>query len=193
MLAIHCVERNYQVLRTANGESYLNVKAGDVFTYRVMAEAEGLYDVAPSIKANANIKAEIRVDGELVGEISYSKNTSYRTLGAYDISLTKGQHEIEIKIVSCEGEMNSVTVLKTVKLKEVNETYTNKDTSQKYKDGVSMKVVDGKMEVSGFGKRLYGDPDMNNYVLEVEVTPKSGATAGLVVRTQNPAESNLIG
>ena len=193
LLASHCVERNYEIFRTNKGESYLEVKEGDVFTYKVMAEVAGLYDIAPSINAKGALKVEIRVDGQLVGEVSYAKESYYRTRGVYDVSLTKGQHEIEVKIVSGEGEMNHVTVLKTVKLKEVNESYTTKDSSQKYKDGTGLAVKNDKMVVSSWGKRLYGDYDMNNYTLEVTVKPNSGATAGLLVRAKNPAESTLIG
>lgn len=180
-----------------NGEASLSVKAGDTLSYRILADSDGTYDLSVlchGIGAEG-ISMEISVDGKPVGTgdlLPVEDGTA--TLIHRGVQLTGGQH---ILAVTLRGSVSveKLCLLRAASAEEISLNYAQETDHPRYSDG-AWTVSHGGLNLVGrgaYGKRLYGDPNMGDYTVEVTVTPKSAPNCGLLVRATHPGSPNFLG
>ena len=187
----------YETVTLTGGRRAVTFKDGDTLSYRILAAEQGAYDLSVlchNIAADG-ISAEILVDGQAVatGALSAVQDGT-ATLILRGIDLTKGQHTLTVKW-SGTGAVEKLCMLRSAEVTEITKDYATADDGCRYTDG-GWQITGGTLTMpksAGFGKRLYGSPNMGDYTVEVTVTPKSTPNCGLLVRATNPGSPNFLG
>ena len=193
--ATHALESPSSV-QLANGRVAASVGEGDTLSYRVLASADGNYDLSVlchEIGADG-IGMELYVDGKAAGTVHLSAvENGTATWIHRAVRLTKGQHVIALRA------QGTTAVEKLCLLRAASRgAYPSQNLhtlSPQYSDG-SWELAGGALIMSpgrSYGKRLYGLPNMGDYTVEVQVTPKASPNCGLLVRATNPGSPNFLG
>ncbi len=171
-------------------------KEGNVLNYRVLASADGYYDLSAQYYTgddSKNAVIEIYVDGALATEYPLDGSKALASAVIRNIPLTKGQHTVSIKLKSGDASFTEFNLLKNEAVTELTVDFTQSKDNNVYSDG-TWTVRNGKVSMTGnpaAGKRLWGDRNWGDYTVEVEVTPEQKINCGLLVRATNPGANTF--
>ena len=187
----------YETVTLTGGRRSVIVRDGNTLSYRILASQAGGYDLSilcHNVPADG-MGAEVLVDGKAVaaGTVSAVQDGT-ATLILRGIGLTEGQHTLSVKW-SGEGAVEKLCMLRSAEACEITKDYAEAEDGFRYSDG-GWQITDGTLTMpgsGGFGKRLYGSPNMGDYTVEVTVTPKRAPNCGLLVRATNPGSPNFLG
>ena len=170
---------------------------GNVLNYRVLAAEESYYDLSIEYFTGDDSKAavvEIFVDGVSIGQINLPGDNSLATVIQGGVPLTKGQHTVSVKVVSGDVKFSEFQLLKNSAVKSLSVDFAKSNDKSVYTDG-NWRVQNGVLSMTGdpaTGKRLWGDRNWSDYVVEVEITPQNDINCGLLVRATNPGAPNFM-
>lgn len=180
-----------------DGQKAVSVTKESTLSYRILAVTDGGYDMSVlchRIKT-PETAAEVYVDGRLVGSVSLSpKDGEAVTAILRGMQLTEGQHVLSLRVTEGSLCIESLRVLKAASPAEIKLDFSQKDDHPHHSDG-AWEITAGHLSIFGpqvCGKRLYGDPNMGDYEVEVTVTPKTAPNCGLLVRATNPGSPNFL-
>jgi hypothetical protein len=190
--AVTCTEAitDPTLVGRAMGYSSVNAAAGQTLTYRILADADGRFDLSVLYAAKDHSEMGIAVDGTPVGTLSLTPSGSLRTAVYRGIPLTGGQHEITLTLQSGSASLSELTLLRG---KTVTEQTISLD-SPLHTDG-PWQEHGGAVSTQGnavTGKRIYGDRNWGDYAVEATVTLKSGSNCGLLVRVTDPGVPTFL-
>ncbi|MBP3334324.1 MAG: family 43 glycosylhydrolase [Clostridia bacterium] len=192
--AIYCSNDNIKTVKN-NSEQCLVAEAGNTYNYRILAEANGVYDIAIQYRAEADTKLAFYIDGELVEGLEMTLAASRTmTVVSGKITLPEGKHSLSVEVVSGGAEIRQYNILLSAEVEETLIDFSSSRDGNVYSDG-SWSVSGGTISLGGntkIGKRLYGNENWSDYTVEVEVTPTNGVNAGLLVRAINPGNPVLL-
>jgi len=181
----------------ADGKTLVSAEAGDILSYRVLAAADGIYDLTIQYRreaVEADVSLEIRVDGVAVATVSLTAREQLSSAVCRGIPMTQGQHELSFKLTDGDADFLKFTLLKSEAVDPSSVMFGGARDSSVYVDG-SWRQGDGQLTLSGdhaSGKRLYGDKNWGDYTVEVWVTPLQDPNCGLLVRATNPGAPNFM-
>ena len=192
--ANHCLEENIETKldSTTRGIKVI-ARKGETFNYRILVERDGKHNLSAYLDTDDGATLDIYCDGKYMGSITPSTERSDYTEVLADLELTAGQHVLTVFVKDGECSIMYYKLLRTAELTQMKKTYDNSGDRFEYKDGVCWSIKNGVMNADGWGKRLYGEYNNSNYTIAVDMTPKDLSSGiGLLVRVQNPAETNLL-
>lgn len=187
----------HATVKLENGQTAVAAGEGEVLSYRILAAADGAYDLSVLCHGigAAGVGVEIGVDGKTVGTAHLpSAEGGTATLIYRGIQLTQGQHILSITVQD-NVSVEKLCLLKAATGQELSFDYETDTDHPRFTDG-DWKVSGGVLTLSGglaYGKRLYGSPNMGDYTVEVKVTPKASPNCGLLVRATSPGSPNFLG
>ncbi len=190
---IYCSNDNIETVKIGN-ESALVAKEGNIYNYRILVEKKGTYDLSIQYRAENEAKLKFYLDGVALEGSDLTLAPSKKGVASGKLSLTDGKHSLSVEVVSGSADIKQYNILFSEEVKETVIDYAKSPDGNAYTDGV-WKITDGKLTLGGntkIGRRIYGKENWSNYTAEVEVTPKDGINAGLLVRATNPGNSVLI-
>ncbi|MGM9637257.1 MAG: family 43 glycosylhydrolase [Eubacteriales bacterium] len=175
----------------------VTVTQGNILNYRILTSNKGTYDLSACYftdEGSGGMRIRVYVDGEAVTEFDLSDSTGLATGVQRGISLTKGQHNIAIEILSGSGGFTEFNLVFGNEAPSLSVDYDGSAGSPVYTDG-SWTTRSGAlvMPTSQSGKILYGDANWGDYTVEVDITPTKSVGCGVLVRTVNPGASNFRG
>ncbi|MBE6608931.1 MAG: DUF1080 domain-containing protein [Ruminococcaceae bacterium] len=192
--AIYCSNDNIKTVDNKK-EKCLVAEEGNTYNYRILAEANGVYDISIQYRAESDTKLAFYIDGVLVEglEMTLAASRTF-TVASGKITLPKGKQSLSVEIVSGSADIRQYTLLLSAEVEETLIDFSSSRDGNVYTDG-TWSVSGGKISLGGttkIGKRLYGNENWSDYTVEVEVTPTSGINAGLLVRATNPGNPVLL-
>ncbi len=167
---------------------------GNVLNYRILASADGNYDLAAEYftgDKSLTASMEIYVDGTLFREVPLEGSRSFTTAIVRDIPLVKGQHTVSFKLKSGAANFTKFTLLKNETVKTLEIDYSAAGDQNAYTDG-SWSIANGVLTIQGnpsTGRRLYGDRNWGDYTVQVDITPLDKVNSGIVVRATDPGST----
>ena len=187
--ATHALESHTAVIATT-GEKSVLVKEGDTLSYRVLAASDGLFDLSVLCHGleTDGLELELLVDGKPVGydTLSFVENDT-ATLIHRGIELTKGPHILSVSFKG-SASVEKLTLLKAASVEKIDLNAPEHTDGNWSLLGETLTLAGG----SPYGKRLYGSPNMGDYTVEVNVTPKAIPNCGLMVRVTAPGSPNFM-
>ncbi len=181
---------------TKDGISAVTAEKGYVLNYRINVAETGSYDLAVRYfteKAGRSAEIEIYSDGGLVGTVLLNGSSDYATKILRKIPLDQGQRTFSVKVTSGSAAFVEFTLLKGEEAEEVSIDFSGEDDGTVYSDG-AWSIEDGILNMAGnpsTGKRLYGNANWGDYIVEADVTPRSNINCGLLVRVTSPGAPNF--
>lgn len=179
-----------------DGQRVVEASAGDCLSYLILAAYDGEYDLSVLSRGaeGSGGKANVHVDGTLMGSCTLSAEGKTSTAILRGMTLTAGQHILSIQLREGAVRVESLTVRRAATVNPLSVEFTKDAENPLFGDG-AWEIVDGALSLSGdssFGKVLYGSPNWGDYTVEVTVTPKSSPNCGLLVRVTNPGAPTFL-
>jgi hypothetical protein len=143
---------------------------------------------------NANAKAEILVDGEIVGLCAFAEGGKTATTILRGINLTASPHTLSLRMTEGTVRVEHLTLCKSTEVTSLTVAFT-KDAENPVHGVGAWEITNGRLTLSGrssCGKALYGSPNWGDYTVEVSVTPASTPNCGLLVRASNPGAPTFL-
>ena len=186
----------HPTVTTTGGVQTVEVTAGASLTYRVLAAADGAYDLSiltHGVDA-AGAEAEILVDGKAVGQCTLAEGGKTATAILRSIPLTAGPHILSLVITSGSARVEHLTACQATEVTPLTVTFT-KDAENPVHGVGAWEILDNQLTLTASnacGKVLYGSPNWGDYTAEVTVTPTSSPNCGLLVRATNPGAPTFL-
>ncbi len=192
--AIYCSNDNIKTVKEKS-EYCLVAEEGNTYNYRILAEADGIYDISIQYRAEAETKLAFYIDGVLVEGVEMTLAASRGfTVASGKITLPEGKHTLSVEVVSGSADIRQYTVLLSAEVEETLIDFSSTRDGNVFSDG-SWSISGGTISLGGntkIGRRVYGNENWSDYTVEVEVTPTDGINAGLLVRATNPGNPVLL-
>ena len=175
----------------------MSAKAGDILNYRILASADGNYDLSVRYrtgKIETDTLLEASLDGVSVATIPLTESLSVATAILRSIPITEGQHIVSFKLTSGNADFLDFTLLKNQPVIPLTLDFSTNVDGHIYSDG-NWALRNGRLtltETRASGKRLYGNKNWGDYTVEVSVTPLETPNCGLLVRATNPGAPNFM-
>ena len=178
------------------GVQMAEIASGNSLSYRILPDADGVYDLSILCHSvnNAKAKAEILVDGKVVGLYSLSEGGKTATTILRGISLTHSPHTLSLRLTEGTVRVENLTVCRAAEVTPLTVPFTQNAENPVHSVG-AWEITDGKLTLSNSrscGKVLYGSTNRGDYTAEVTVTPASSPNCGLLVRTTNPGVPTFL-
>ena len=180
-----------------DGVTLVTAKEGDAIDYRVLASADGGYDLAVRYRtgtSSTGATLDVYVDGKPVATVHLTASVNLTTAIGRNLPMTKGQHVVSFKLTSGNADFLDFTFLKNKPVSPLTADFSTTSDGHTYSDG-NWSLRDGCLalaDANASGKRLYGDKNWGDYTVEVSVTPLSTPNCGLLVRATNPGAPNFM-
>ncbi len=180
-----------------DGVTLVTAKKGDILHYRVLASADGNYDLSVRYctgTSDTDAILEVSVDGTPVATVPLRESLSVTTAVCRSIPMTEGQHIVSCKLTSGNADFLDFTLLKNQPVTRLTVDFSTDADGHIYSDG-NWSLRDGRLTLTdarASGKRLYGHKNWGDYTVEVSVTPMEDPNCGLLVRATNPGAPNFM-
>ena len=179
-----------------DGVRAVEATAGASLSYRILAASKDGYDLAVLSHgvSGAGAKADVYLDGALVGTCVLSSNGKTSTAILRGIPVSAGQHVLTLEMREGTVRVESLTMRKATPVTPLSLEFT-KDTGGPVHSVGEWEIADGALALTGenaFGKVLYGSPNWGDYTAEVTVTPQASPNCGLLVRVTNPGAPTFL-
>jgi hypothetical protein len=176
----------------SEGGFAINSEGGEWYKYNVNVKAAGLYHLGLRYASTENAGIRIWHENTPLTDTVTLPTTAgqdnWRTYTVKDLDLPAGHQTLKIETVSgnyrfyemrfAAANSSFITISD-----DFNTTFSS---GWNYVDG-TWNITSGEAEINGFGKRTIGDTGWTDYVVQVDITYKSGLDAGLIFRVSNPA------
>ncbi len=181
---------------TEGGVQMAEIASGDSLSYRILPDADGVYDLSVLCHGvdDTGAKAEILVDGEVVGLCSLAEDGKTATTILRGISLTASPHTLSLRLTEGAVRVENLTVCRAAEVTPLTVTFT-KDAENPFHSAGAWEITDSSLTISrgnACGKVLYGSPNWGDYTAEVTMTPISSPNCGLLVRATNPGVPTFL-
>jgi hypothetical protein len=174
----------------SEGGFAISSEDGEWYKYNVNVKADGLYHLGLRYSSTENTSIRIWHEQTALTDVislPITGQDNWRTLTIKNLNLPAGHRTLKVETVSgnfqfyemrFETADNSFITL--------SDAFDTNKPEWNYVDG-TWSITSGELVISGFGKRTIGDTGWADYVVQTDITYKSGLDGGLIFRVNNPA------
>ncbi|MDR2057756.1 MAG: family 43 glycosylhydrolase [Dysgonamonadaceae bacterium] len=182
---------NVDVEACSEGGFAINSEGGEWYKYNVNVKAAGLYHLGLRYSSTESVQIRIwheNTDLTDIITLPVTGQNNWRTFTVKDLDLPAGYQTLKIETAGGNYRFYEMYFKEAdpsfITLSDAFDTAFSSEWN--YTDG-TWNISSGEAEINGFGKRTMGSTGWTDYVLQVDITYKTGLDGGLIFRVNNPA------